>query len=216
VFPHPSGTTAHPDACASYARDFPRRDPELTTGASGHLPRFASRKPRREFQAAQGHGRAGVLPLDAARRRLNGEAGDRCLEDWPATVDSIECRRDPGVPADRTGSRSRLLSHPRRPFGRRRRRQPPEPPSSRGARGARAARSSSGGAPLQGGRRAAGASLRIATRTVRTQGPEAGASRRRYSAACHLGAARPKLTEALLSRRSEAEPKAGAGQGQVG
>jgi hypothetical protein len=66
------GTTPQPDAFPSYAWDFPRRDPQLTTRASGQPPRSAGQNPRREFSAPRARGQVRALPLAVARPTAKG------------------------------------------------------------------------------------------------------------------------------------------------
>jgi hypothetical protein len=124
-------TTPQPDALPSYAWDFPSRDPHLTTGASGRGPRSAGQNPRREFSPAEELLEARVLPLAVAPRAAKQKTP-------AAAFDAIACRTDPGGTEDRAGSRSLLLAHPRKPFGRRRR------PSGRRSRPLRVARAERG------------------------------------------------------------------------
>jgi hypothetical protein len=95
--------------------------------------------------------------------------------------------------------------------------RPPEPLSWRGARSCAGRAFFFWGAPLPGGGRAAGASLRIATRLV--HGSRSGGGRFTSEVQRLVS---PRWSPAqvdrmhVLSRRSEAEPQAGAGQGKVG
>jgi hypothetical protein len=93
------GTTPQPDAFPSYAWDFPGRDPQLTTGASGQPPRPAGQNPRREFSAARARRRVRALRLAVARRRLNG--GGRRRLSTRSGVSEIEAYLGIGSGRDR-------------------------------------------------------------------------------------------------------------------